>query len=219
MGFAVSLFTLSCQTINYMSEPLPQAINQLFSECTGDGGILIKAEQYGALIFVSEADWLAKNNEWTIEAYNGFGQTMGSINANLSRQQVVTRSMFFDKGKLTIGSEGKLLFDGHFTGLLADEIPCFLQQQLPQAWRQKVTGMELSGNQATLFIKDSSRDIELVVDGIKYAEANFCATIAWSQFFGLMSHEFEYCYLSSSDKSKMTFSNGVSIQWNPIQII
>lgn len=218
-GFFLLIWMVSCQTVSYISEPLPRKVQDLFTTCEGDGGIILKAEEQGATLFVSEADWLMKDDSWTIEAYNGFGRTMASVHAQLLQHKLTLHTLFLDDIKLSMNTEGELLLNDYFVGILAHEVPCLLKQRLPASWVHKITKFSRKKNGATLSIDDSSRQIKLVIDELNGASPSFCAVISWSQMLGLVNQDFEYCYLGSNGKSRMNFTNGVSIQWYPLPII
>ena len=78
-----------CQTVSYQQVSLPINLDRMFATCSpGDGAILVKARWQDQVLFVTESDWLAKGNQWTIEAYNSFGQTMGSFRANEETKEI-----------------------------------------------------------------------------------------------------------------------------------
>ena len=126
------LIQASCQTVKTITPDMPIVVDGVFGSCSGsDGGGFMSVEKGGEFAFGSELDWLAQEEKaWTLEAYNSFGQTIGKVYANLELRSLVVK-MNHAQAKSITTHEGKVFFDGHYTGVNLDEIPCLFMGKIP----------------------------------------------------------------------------------------
>ena len=174
----------------------------------------MSVEKGGEFAFGSELDWLAQEEKaWTLEAYNSFGQTIGKVYANLELRSLVVK-MNHAQAKSITTHEGKVFFDGHYTGVNLDEIPCLFMGKIPRSWKDKIYSFQMGAKVAALKVHDDDRDISISISELNGRKPSFCAFYSWSEYLGLLNHKFEYCFLGQSpSKSIIKLENGVSLKW------
>lgn len=214
--FGALLLYQSCQTVKPISPLLPTAIDKMFSTCRAmDGGVYLSIYRGPAYLFSSQLDWVAGvNGTWSAEAYSAFGQTIGRIDANSSLPDLkLSFSKSSDFG-LGVESDGQLTLDGIYIGMSLGEVPCFMKGLLPEAWKTGLTEFRQDKDSAVLEFNHNSRSIKVVVNQLNQKDQGFCTFIEWSQFLGLLRHQYELCHLGTSPSSGfLEFDNGVKVKW------
>lgn len=207
----------SCQTIpKSISPKLPITVERLFSSCShADGSGYLKFENSGDLNFGTEIDWVAKNEQsWHAEAYNSFGQTIGRINARLDPPNLKVSIPRVNTESLSVDEGGRLLYDGHFVGLKANEIPCLLIGKIPSDWKDNIIAYKQVNNSAEFRIVHDGRKLQISINHLDRERASFCSYYSWTEYMGLVNYKFEHCFLGKEPSTAVIqYENGVKVKW------
>lgn len=165
---------LGCQTLPSPKQiPFPQDIAQICKKCASrDGSIRYYSEPGSPILLV---DWVSDERAGVHAiAQNPLGQKV--LELEMTRGEVnISHEL---NRKLTVDAEGFLRVDGHFVGLKANELPCFLGFSLPESWKN--LGAFSSSQPKVVELKDERRRIEIrKLDGIKSIEAS----VMWPGFW------------------------------------
>lgn len=207
-----------CATYPNQQNPrLPAVAESLFDSCeTGDGAMAMRAIADDLLVGVAEAEWLAQKGAWTLQLLSPLGQTILSLkhgNGGLALQGPLARQL----PALATRKDGFLEVDGHFVGIKAAEIPCFLQGKLPSPWRSDLKAVHEDGLKQRFWFDDEERVVK--VTAIRSSQRpdlrKFCAQIKWGSF--LFRNKLLICR-EVTDKMTTTVSGigAYRLEWVPL---
>lgn len=167
--------------------------------------------------FSTEVDWVAKGTGLKMEAYSPFGQTIASFSSDHSKGTLEVMAPLKETSSLSTDKSGRVLYSDYYTGINLTEIPCFLKGKVPRQWLDKVVRYENTSTMFDLEIRDSGRDIKILLEKAKTNQ--FCAIVSWRHFLGLISNEYEFCHLASQGRSMISFEKGVRLKWKKLESI
>jgi hypothetical protein len=220
LGFGVLallvFMSAACTTTGpYNPVTLPSDLSHHFVGCAkGDGALLMRVFQAQELKIRGEVEWLATNeSEWQINLMSPLGESMVQIKRVKSALDI---SGMLSKGipKVAIREDGYLEIDGHLVALRADELTCFFQNKLPQAWVPFLYRISKKKGSVLRFA-DEVRNIRLHLIGGRQAPPKMCAKIKWSQMLGLVRSELDLCFTDRDGKQQATLEGleDFSLSW------
>ena len=211
------MFLLSCQTNpKFINPDMPIVVERLFASCDGrEGSAYLSIKESNKFVFGTEFDWIAGQKAlWSLEAYNSFGQTIGRVDANGLKNSIKFLIPNIQADKVSLSKDGRILFNNHYVGLNLSEVPCFLSGTIPKSWRNNLLAYDSSKDKANFTVFESGRSIFVVIQDLGSIRPSFCSYLRWSEYFGMVNHELEYCFLNESPASHiLTYMDGVRIKW------
>ena len=162
-------------------------------------------------------EWLVKRQDtMTLEAVDPFGGTI--VGLDLSEGVAGLRIYGPQARKLhplDVVEDGKVQWDGHFTGFRYQELGCLLSGRFPARWLLGLRRIDSSREQAVIRLRDAGRSI--VVRGRRAGSGTeLCAQIEWSTFLGFFSQRVECClYEAPQKRIEVTLENGMTMLLSP----
>ncbi len=190
----LGLLLTACQTSrpDFIAPQLPAKFSELFGSCSGDGASRITVYDGSEPIESLMLDWLVKDKQgWVAQSSSPFGSTIFEL--TYSRQPELLKAIGLDQlpYEFQASANGYLEVNGREIKVLLAEFPCFLRNLFPKAWLDSVVAAKVKEDRLQLHIWQEDR--RLVLDLSKAASPRHCATIFWSELFGLVEHRMKIC--------------------------
>ena len=186
----------ACSTLpKYIEVQLPAYASALFTECSGQNGVLnFQFMLNGNAVESIDLEWAAKaTGDWGLASYSPMGQTLFQMQFSKESQSLVAGGR---KGEwlsdLTLESTGFLRFKQQKVGLRADEFPCYWSGRMPRNWLRKVLEFSQDGEGLLLRIQDQERQIIVHIakhgGGLPWI---WQSSIDWDLYWGLQHHSLQ----------------------------
>ena len=154
-----------------------------------------------------KSDWVAKDEKnWEIHFLDGIGRLqLGVKNSDMNLK--ISGRAAEKVPNMEIDSEGKLIIQGYYSGLLAKELPCILAGVLPSDWLYSLVSTEKNKHFESTF-QSSDRVIKTkFIDANDTNGSEVCTEINWT-VMGLISQKSHWCFQKNKGvTSRITFKD------------
>lgn len=184
-------FLIGCQTTpKPTKDDLPAWVLPIFDRCkTGDGGgglnIRVGSRQFKDLTL----DWVRDKNGLLGEVSGPIGQTMVSFRAMESSFEIGGQ-LKKNLPLIRVDDKGFLEIDGSRVALKIGELACILNFKLPFAWLESLEDLSSSEQKIKMQFSDGDR---IVWSEYGNNGKQFCTTVKWNQYLGMLSHRITWC--------------------------
>lgn len=130
---------------------------------------------------------------WGLDVSSPLGQALLSV--DVIDQRIVTKGELAGVlPPLAIRQDEYLSVDGHFVGILAEEIPCLMAFRFPKDWLGVFTREARTESGYIAQFESSHRRVTYSIDTVDpVVTARQCATMEWSSWLGLNRQSMTWC--------------------------
>lgn len=204
LAYLVLFVMQACQTSQPTFEKvqLPARLSELFGSCSGDGATRIHLHEGDLMSQSVVVDWLVTDEAgWLAEAMTPLGSTLFKVRYEAAIKSLVAEGRPLSDWTLGVSESGYLTVEGYEVRLRLDEIPCFLRNQFPQSWLERVVSTSISSDTMRLIVWQSDRQLKITLN-LKEPQNQHCAILQWSSFLGMVTRSMKIC----REESGMVFS-------------